>query len=83
MQKLQTLKQVKLEQKRILPTNIKTKLSDFCGNCNTDICKTVSSNIMPVVNQKENKLYHIFAMKVGFSGLYFVFIVFLLISYLF
>ena len=45
--------------------------------------KTVSSNIIPVVNQKGNRLHDIFAMKVAFSSLYFVFRVFLLISYLF
>ena len=39
--------------------------------------KTVSSNIIHVVNQKEN--YDIFAIKVAFSSLYFVFRVFLLI----
>ena len=45
--------------------------------------KTVSSDIIPIVNQKGNGLYDIFAMKVAFSGLYFVFRAFLLISYLF
>ena len=29
--------------------------------------KTVSSEIIPVVNRKGNKLYDIFAMKVAFS----------------
>ena len=42
--------------------------------------KTISSDIIPVVNRK--RLYDIFAMKVVFSGLYFVFKVFLLIYYL-
>ena len=43
--------------------------------------KTVSSDIIPIVNQKANRLYDIFAMKVAFSGLYFVFRVFLLIAF--
>ena len=42
--------------------------------------KTVSSDIMPVVNRIGNRLYDIFAMKVAFSGLYFVFRGSLLIS---
>ena len=49
--------------------------------------KTVLSSIIPaVVNQKGNTLYNLFAMKVAFSSLYFVFsvfFVFLLIFYLF
>ena len=35
--------------------------------------KTVLSNVIPVVNQKGNRLYDLFAMKVAFSSLYFVF----------
>ena len=39
--------------------------------------KTVLSSIIPaVVNQKGNALYNLFAMKVAFSSLYFVFSVF-------
>ena len=38
--------------------------------------KTISSDIIPVVNQKGNRLYDIFAMKEAFSGLTFVFRVF-------
>ena len=39
--------------------------------------KTVLSSIIPaVVNQKGNTLYNLFAMKVAFSSLYFVFSVF-------
>ena len=45
--------------------------------------KTVSSDIIPVVNRKGNRLSNIFAMKVALSSLYFVFRVFLLIFYLF
>ena len=45
--------------------------------------KTVSIDIIPVVKRKENRLYDIFAMKVAFSDLYFVFRIFLLISYMF
>ena len=40
--------------------------------------KPVASNIIPVVSQKEKRLNEIFAMKVAFSGLYFLFRVFLL-----
>ena len=36
--------------------------------------KTISSDITPKVNQKGNRLYDIFAMKVAFSSLYFVYI---------
>ena len=45
--------------------------------------KTVSSDIIPLIKQKGNRLYDIFAMKVAFSGLYFAFGLFLLILYLF
>ena len=45
--------------------------------------KTVSSDIIPVVNRKGNRLSNIFAMKVALSSLYFVFRVFLLTFYLF
>ena len=45
--------------------------------------KTVSSDIIPVVNRKGNRLSNILAMKVALSSLYFVFRVFLLIFYLF
>ena len=45
--------------------------------------KTVSSDIIPVFKQKETKLYNILAIKVAFFALFFVFRVFLLISYLF
>ena len=45
--------------------------------------KTISSNIIPIVNRKGNKLYDILAMKVAFSSLYFVFRTFILIFYLF
>ena len=35
--------------------------------------KTASSKTISVANQKRNRLYDIFAMKVAFSSLYFVF----------
>ena len=38
--------------------------------------KPVWSNIIPIVNQKGNRLYHIFVMKGAFSSFYFVFRVF-------
>ena len=44
--------------------------------------KSVLSDIIPVVNQKGDRLYDIFATKVAFSGLYVVLRIFLLISYL-
>ena len=34
--------------------------------------KTVLGNSIPVVNQKGNRLYYMFAIKVPFSSLYFV-----------
>ena len=34
--------------------------------------KAVSRDIIPVFNRKRNRSYDIFAMKVDFSGLYFV-----------
>ena len=40
--------------------------------------KTVLSNMLPIVNQKGNRLYDIFEMKVAFSSSYFVFRGFLL-----
>ena len=40
--------------------------------------KTVLSNMLPIVNQKGNRLYGIFEMKVAFSSSYFVFRGFLL-----
>ena len=45
--------------------------------------ETVLSDIIPVVNQKGNRLYDTFAIKVTLSSLYFVFKVLLLIFYLF
>ena len=43
--------------------------------------KSVLSDIIPVANQKGDRLYDIFAAKVAFSGLYVVLIIFVLISY--
>ena len=40
--------------------------------------KTVSSDIIPIVNWKGNRLYDIFAMKVVFSSFYLAFRVFVL-----
>ena len=45
--------------------------------------ETVLSDIIPVVNQKGNRLYDTIAIKVTLSSLYFVFKVLLLIFYLF
>ena len=41
--------------------------------------KTVSSDTIPVINRKGNELSDTFAMKVGFSGLYFIIRVFFLL----
>ena len=35
--------------------------------------KSVSNDIIPIVNRKGNRLYDIFVMKIAFSSLYFVF----------
>ena len=59
-----------------------TKTSNFCKKMFMSP-KTVSSNIIPIVNHKGNRLYDPFAMKVTFFSLCFVFRVFLLIFYLF
>ena len=40
--------------------------------------KTVLSDVIPIIDQKGNRLYDIFTMKVAFSSFYFVFRVFLL-----
>ena len=59
-------------KKRMVQVNIKRQ------NYQTSVkkvilmaAKTVSSDIIPVVNQKGNRLYNIFAMKIALSGLYF------------
>ena len=44
--------------------------------------ETVSIEVIPVVNQKRSRLYDIFAMKVAFSGFYFIFFYFFSISIL-
>ena len=70
--------------KRMAQVNIKTQKHQISvKNVMLMSVKTVSSNIIPTVNQKGNRLYDIFAMKVAFSDLYFVFRVSLLKSYLF
>ena len=45
--------------------------------------KALSSDIIPIVNRKGDRLYDIFAMKVAFSNFYFVFRIFLLRFYRF
>ena len=69
--------------KRMVQVNIKIQTyQTSVRNVTLMSAKTVSSNIIPVFKQKENKLYKILAIKVAFFALFFVFRVFLLISYL-
>ena len=64
--------------KRIMQANIKRqKHQTFVKNVIFMSGKTVSSDIIPVVNRKGKRLYDIFATKVAFFS-YFVFRVFLL-----
>ena len=70
--------------KRIVQVNIKRQYyQPSVKNVILMSEKTVLSDIISAVNWKGNRLYDIFAIKVPFSGLYFVCRVFLLISYLF
>ena len=70
--------------KRIVQVNIKRQYyQPSVKNVILMSEKTVLSDIISAVNWKGNRLYDIFAIKVAFSGLYFVFRVFLLICYLF
>ena len=70
--------------KRMVQVNIKIQnYQTSVKNVTLMSAKTVSSDIIPVFKQKENKLYNILAIKVAFFALFFVFRVFLLISYLF
>ena len=70
--------------KRMVQANIKRQDYQNSGkNVILMSAKTVSSDIIAVVNQKGNTVYDIFVMKITFSGLYFVLRVFSLISYLF
>ena len=70
--------------KRIVQTNIKRqKHQTSLENVMLMSAKAVSSDIIPIVNQRENRLYDIFAMKVAFSSFHFVFRTFLLTFYLF
>ena len=70
--------------KRILQANIKRqKYQTSVKNVMFVSVKTVSSNIIPTINRKGNRLYDISAMKVAFSSLNFVFRVFLLLCYQF
>ena len=70
--------------KRIVQTNIKRqKHQTSLENVMLMSAKAVSSDIIPIVNQRGNRLYDIFAMKVAFSSFDFVFRDFLLTLYLF
>ena len=70
--------------KIIVQTNMKRqKHETSVKNLMFMSAKTVSSDIIPVVNRKGNRLSNILAMKVALSSLYFVFRVFLLTFYLF
>ena len=60
----------------------KTKTSNFYEKCNAYVCKNCFERCYTRSPPKGNRLYDIFAMEVPFSGLYFLFRVFLLISYL-
>ena len=70
--------------KRIVQTNIKRqKHQTSLENVMLMSSKAVSSDIIPIVNQRGNRLYDIFAMKVAFSSFDFVFRDFLLTLYQF
>ena len=59
-------------KKRMVQVNIKRQnYQTSVKNVILMTAKTVSSDIIPVVNQKGNRLYNIFAMKIALSGLYF------------
>ena len=67
--------------KRIVQANIKRqKHQTSVKNVIFMSAKTVSSDIILIVNRKGNRLCDIFAMKVPFSSFYFVFRVFILFS---
>ena len=60
--------------KRIMQANIKRqKHQTSVKNVMFMSAKTVSSDCIPVVNQKGNILHDIFAMKAAFSSLFFDF----------
>ena len=70
--------------KRMMQANIKRQTyQKSVKNVILLSAKAVSSDIISIVNQKQNRLYDIFSIKVAIYCLYFVFRVFLLISYLF
>ena len=70
--------------KKLVQANIKRqKHQTSMKNVMFMSARTVSSIIIPVVNQKRNRLFDIFAMKVAFSSSCFAFRDFLLIFYLF
>ena len=70
--------------KIIVQANIKRqKHQSSLENVMLMSAKAISSDIIPIVNQRENRLYDIFTMKVAFSSFYFVFRAFLLTFYLF
>ena len=65
--------------KRIWQANIKRqKHQTSLKNVMLMSAKTVLSDVIPIINQKGNRLYDIFTMKVAFSSFYFVLRVFLL-----
>ena len=58
--------------KRVVQVNIKRQnYQTSVKNVILMTAKTILSNIIPVANQKGNRLYNIFAMKIALSGLYF------------
>ena len=70
--------------KRIVQANIKKqKHQSSVKKCNIYVSKNCFKWYHARSQPKGNRLYDIFAMKVGFSSLYFVFVVFLLIFDLF
>ena len=70
--------------KRMVQANTKTQnYQTSLKNVILMSAETVSSDVILVLNQKRSRVYDIFAMKVAFSGFYFIFRVFVLISYLF
>ena len=65
--------------KRIWQANIKRqKHQTSLKNVMFMSAKTVLSDVIPIIDQKGNRLYDIFTMKVAFSSFYFVLRVFLL-----
>ena len=70
--------------KRMMQANIKRQIYQASvKNVILMSAKILSSDIILAANRKRNRWHDIFAMKVVFSGLYFVFRAYLLIFYLF